>query len=146
MLEAEMPYAAASSNRHDGHGHTQHVSRAMQLAQSLQIFVYNISHPALAKAAMAYRGKDTKNAVPPEFIQLMLASPRRTYDAAAAAKLPYARLMVMADQDVDGSHIAGLVYNFIDSVAPSLLAAKPDFLSRFATSLIRVAPLVITTN
>jgi DNA topoisomerase-2 len=61
-----------------------------------------------------------------------------TYDDAMARKLPYQRLMVMSDQDVDGSHIAGLVYNFVDVVAPSLLAVRPRFMYRFATALIRV--------
>ena len=61
-----------------------------------------------------------------------------TYDADLVRKLPYQRLMVMSDQDVDGSHIAGLVYNFVDVVAPSLLAQHPDFMYRFATALIRV--------
>lgn len=63
------------------------------------------------------------------------------YDAAAVRKLPYRRLMVMSDQDVDGAHIAGLVYNFVDAVAPSLLAAHPRYLARFATALIRVSAL-----
>jgi DNA topoisomerase-2 len=54
------------------------------------------------------------------------------------AKLPYARLMVMADMDQDGSHICALVANFLDVVAPGLLRAQPDFLCRFATALIRV--------
>ena len=60
------------------------------------------------------------------------------YDDAMIKKLPYKRLMVMSDQDVDGSHIAGLVFNFVDVVAPSLLAQHPNFMNRFATALIRV--------
>jgi DNA topoisomerase-2 len=61
------------------------------------------------------------------------------YDDAMVRKLPYQRLMIMADQDVDGAHIAGLVVNFVDVVAPSLLAKHPTFMYRFATSLIRVS-------
>lgn len=61
------------------------------------------------------------------------------YDDQMVRKLPYQRLMVMADQDVDGAHIAGLVYNFVDVVAPSLLAKHSFFMYRFATSLIRVS-------
>lgn len=60
------------------------------------------------------------------------------YDDVMVRKLPYQRLMVMSDQDVDGSHIAGLVFNFIDVVAPSLLIKHPNFMYRFATALIRV--------
>lgn len=60
------------------------------------------------------------------------------YDAVSVKKLPYARLMVLSDQDVDGSHIAGLLFNLIDSISPSLFVANPSFVWRFATSLIRV--------
>ena len=49
--------------------------------------------------------------------------------------------MVMSDMDVDGSHIAGLLYNLVACVAPSLLATRPDYVCRFATSLIRVSGL-----
>lgn len=73
-----------------------------------------------------------------ELLQILGLQLGTTYDAAAARRLPYSRLMVLSDQDVDGSHIAGLLFNFLDVCAPSLLAAKPDFLCRFATSLIRV--------
>lgn len=61
-----------------------------------------------------------------------------TYDAKSVAKLPYGRLMLMTDMDPDGSHIAALLINFIETVAPSLLKLKPDFICRFATSLVRV--------
>lgn len=74
-----------------------------------------------------------------ELIRILGIQLHTTYTSEMVAKLPYGRLMVAADQDVDGSHIAGLVFNFIDTCAPSLLAVKPDYLSRFATSLIRVS-------
>lgn len=61
-----------------------------------------------------------------------------TYDAKSAAKLPYARLMLMTDMDPDGSHIAALLINFLEIVAPSLLRLRPDYVCRFATSLVRV--------
>ena len=60
------------------------------------------------------------------------------YDDAMVRKLPYRRLLIMSDQDVDGSHIAGLVINFVETVAPSLLARHPSYICRFATALIRV--------
>lgn len=74
-----------------------------------------------------------------ELMKILGIQLNATYTSDMVAKLPYGRLMVAADQDVDGSHIAGLVFNFIDTCAPSLLAVKPDYLSRFATSLIRVS-------
>lgn len=44
----------------------------------------------------------------------------------------------MSDMDVDGSHIGALLYNLVAVCAPSLLQVQPDFVCRFATSLIRV--------
>ena len=80
---------------------------------------------------------DNKEAT--ELLKILGIQLNTTYTRETASKLPYARLMVAADQDVDGSHIAGLVFNFIDACAPSLLAVKPGYLCRFATSLIRVS-------
>lgn len=56
----------------------------------------------------------------------------------AESRLPYARMLIMSDMDNDGSHIAGLLYNFVETCAPSLLKVHPNFVCRFATSLIRV--------
>jgi DNA topoisomerase-2 len=60
------------------------------------------------------------------------------FTAEGVRKMPYARLMVATDQDVDGAHIAGLLFNFIDVCAPTLLVHRPEFLVRFVTPLIRV--------
>ncbi|KAI8354095.1 DNA topoisomerase [Choanephora cucurbitarum] len=51
-------------------------------------------------------------------------------------ELRYGRLMLMTDQDHDGSHIKGLLINFIDSMFPSLLDI-PGFLLEFITPIIR---------
>ncbi|KAJ7603098.1 topoisomerase II [Mycena polygramma] len=47
------------------------------------------------------------------------------------------RLMIMADQDHDGSHIKGLIINFLDHFYPSLLKLD-DFLVEFVTPIVRV--------
>lgn len=73
-----------------------------------------------------------------ELLKILGLQLHTTYDRAMVQNLPYSRLMILADQDVDGTHIAGLLFNLIDTCAPSLLKVKPDFLCRFATSLIRV--------
>ncbi|KAI8096341.1 DNA topoisomerase [Halteromyces radiatus] len=51
-------------------------------------------------------------------------------------QLRYGKLMIMTDQDYDGSHIKGLVINFIDKMFPSLLDI-PGFLLEFITPIIK---------
>ena len=50
--------------------------------------------------------------------------------------LRYGHLMIMADQDQDGSHIKGLIINFIHHFWPSLLDI-PDFLMQFITPIVK---------
>ncbi|CAK8533895.1 unnamed protein product [Lathyrus sativus] len=52
--------------------------------------------------------------------------------------LRYGHLMIMADQDHDGSHIKGLLINFIHSFWPLLLKV-PSFMVEFTTPVIRVS-------
>ncbi|TKY49610.1 DNA topoisomerase 2 [Spatholobus suberectus] len=52
--------------------------------------------------------------------------------------LRYGHLMIMADQDYDGSHIKGLLINFIHSFWPSLLKV-PSFMVEFTTPIIRAS-------
>ncbi|EGO19472.1 hypothetical protein SERLADRAFT_453445 [Serpula lacrymans var. lacrymans S7.9] len=52
--------------------------------------------------------------------------------------LRYGRLMIMTDQDHDGSHIKGLLINFLDHFFPSLLKI-PNFLVEFVTPIVRVS-------
>jgi DNA topoisomerase-2 len=51
-------------------------------------------------------------------------------------ELRYGHLMIMADQDHDGSHIKGLVINFIHHFWPSLLKV-PGFLMQFITPIVK---------
>ncbi|KAJ2901969.1 DNA topoisomerase II [Zalerion maritima] len=51
--------------------------------------------------------------------------------------LRYGHLMVMADQDHDGSHIKGLLINFLQVQFPSLLQI-PDFFREFITPIVKV--------
>ena len=51
--------------------------------------------------------------------------------------LRYGRIMIMADQDYDGSHIKGLILNFIHTFWPSLLKIQ-GFICQFITPIIRV--------
>ena len=66
--------------------------------------------------------------------------PSKRYDPVADAAdqgMRYGRVMVMADQDEDGTHIKGLVFNLFASIWPSLLE-KDGFLQAFRTPLLKV--------
>ena len=52
--------------------------------------------------------------------------------------LRYGHLMIMTDQDHDGSHIKGLIMNFLHHFYPSLLKV-PGFLVEFITPIIKVS-------
>ncbi len=59
------------------------------------------------------------------------------YDEENIKTLRYGHLMIMADQDHDGSHIKGLVINMIHTFWPSLLDV-PGFLQQFITPIVKV--------
>ena len=52
--------------------------------------------------------------------------------------LRYGSVMIMSDQDTDGSHIKGLVVNFIHFFWPSLFRMR-GFLKQFITPLLKVS-------
>ena len=54
----------------------------------------------------------------------------------SAKSLRYGKLMIMTDQDHDGSHIKGLLINFLHAHFPSLLKI-PGFLLEFITPIIK---------
>ncbi len=58
--------------------------------------------------------------------------------------LRYGKLMIMADQDQDGSHIKGLVINFIHHNWPHLL--KHGFLEEFITPIVKVGCVVFQSG
>jgi DNA topoisomerase-2 len=59
---------------------------------------------------------------------------------ASLADLRYARVMIFADQDLDGAHIAGLVLNWMHACFPSVLGVDPGYIVRMVTPLTRVRP------
>lgn len=53
-------------------------------------------------------------------------------------ELRYQRLLVMTDQDADGSHIKGLVINAFESLWPELLQRNPGYISLFSTPIVKL--------
>ncbi|EFC50179.1 DNA topoisomerase II [Naegleria gruberi] len=60
----------------------------------------------------------------------------KTYTKEDIKSLRYGSIMIMADQDHDGSHIKGLLINFIHKFWPSLLKI-PGFLKEFITPIVK---------
>ena len=61
----------------------------------------------------------------------------------SAKQLRYGHLMIMTDQDTDGSHIKGLIMNFFHHFYPTLLKV-PGFLLEFITPIVKArAPMTL---
>lgn len=70
-------------------------------------------------------------------MKIMGLDVRKQYDSTDG--LRYGHLMIMSDQDHDGSHIKGLLINFIHCFWPSLLRV-PGFLQQFITPIVKARP------
>lgn len=62
---------------------------------------------------------------------------RKHYTPENIKELRYGHVMIMTDQDHDGSHIKGLLINFFESSFPGLLEI-PGFLLEFITPIVKV--------
>jgi len=75
------------------------------------------------------------NAEIQNFIKILGLDQKKEYDSAKG--LRYGSVMIMADQDYDGSHIKGLLINMIQHWWPSLFKLD-GFLKEFATPIVKV--------
>jgi DNA topoisomerase-2 len=78
----------------------------------------------------------TKNEEIKNIIDIMGLKFNVEYDETNIKTLRYGHLMIMADQDHDGSHIKGLIINFLHNYWPSLLDV-PGFLQQFITPIVK---------
>lgn len=76
-----------------------------------------------------------KNAEIQAIKKIMGLQHRKKYEDTTS--LRYGHLMIMTDQDHDGSHIKGLIINFIETSFPGLLDI-PGFLIEFITPIVKV--------
>lgn len=88
-------------------------------------------NPRVATHAQVMKNEEIMNLV--EIMGLKFGA---EYDRSSIKSLRYGHLMIMADQDHDGSHIKGLVINLFHHFWPSLLDV-PGFLQQFITPIIK---------
>ncbi|EJS41976.1 top2p [Saccharomyces arboricola H-6] len=77
----------------------------------------------------------SKNAEIQAIKKIMGLQHRKNYEDTKS--LRYGHLMIMTDQDHDGSHIKGLIINFLESSFPGLLDIE-GFLLEFITPIVKV--------
>lgn len=78
-----------------------------------------------------------KNAEIQAIKKIMGLQHKKRYGPDDIKNLRYGRIMIMADQDHDGSHIKGLIINFLETSFPGLLEI-PNFLIEFITPIVKI--------
>jgi len=70
-----------------------------------------------------------------QIMRILALDASKSYDSVRG--LRYGSIMIMTDQDPDGSHIKGLIINFLHYWFPSLLRI-PGFLKEFVTPIVKL--------
>jgi DNA topoisomerase-2 len=84
------------------------------------------------------KGQDKNNVEIQNIIKIIGLDFKKKYKTEEDIKtLRYGHIMILTDQDVDGSHIKGLFINLIHNYFPDL-AKYPGFLCTFATPIIKL--------
>ena len=97
------------------------------------IFCQHSSIPIIA----VFTTQIMENAEVNNLIKIMGLRYKEKYDSPESLKtLRYGKIMIMTDQDQDGSHIKGLLVNFIHHNWPGLL--RHQFLEEFITPIVKV--------
>eukprot|EP01124_Arcella_intermedia_P025698 TRINITY_DN4655_c0_g1_i1.p1 TRINITY_DN4655_c0_g1~~TRINITY_DN4655_c0_g1_i1.p1 ORF type:complete len:1078 (+),score=357.45 TRINITY_DN4655_c0_g1_i1:1291-4524(+) len=157
-LSKNFAISKKKKNRITGYEHLIDANNAggKKSASCTLILTEGVSAKALAVAGMSVIGRDnygvfalrgkvlnvrqatgakvSKNAEIQALMQIIGLNPDEEYDD--TKKLRYGHIMVMTDQDVDGSHIKGLLINFIHYYWPSLFKMK-GFLTQFITPILK---------
>ncbi|KAK6461876.1 DNA topoisomerase II [Scheffersomyces coipomensis] len=79
----------------------------------------------------------SKNAEINSLKQIIGLQHKKHYSTENIKTLRYGHIMIMTDQDQDGSHIKGLIINFLETSFPGLLNI-PGFLLEFITPIVKV--------
>jgi DNA topoisomerase-2 len=94
----------------------------------------------LLNARDATKAQLMKNAELMALCSILNLDFRKQYNNGPDSSMRYGSVMIMADQDHDGSHIKGLVVNFFHKFWPALLQCD-GFLQQFATPVLKATPL-----
>jgi len=71
--------------------------------------------------------------------QIIGLQQNKEYTKENITELRYGKIMILTDADVDGSHIKGLILNFIHTFWPSLLKVNPSFVYAMITPIIKAS-------